>query len=303
MPDDYDVLTLNASGTFVWQTLLAGNSAAQATEPARRSYKITLTQAEHDVSSLITQLLSKRIVLKKTNPKRARSSRASLDLSEYWLSRCRGCANYASNLFATAGSRDRHTTFYLDTARVRVRLPRRPVYMDSFRDAAELRAKVEHDRPDVLIAGFTLIHDAVKLGHALGIPVVGWMNSYEYCPPTIQEVEAWQLTHSHRYPAPDERAFALQHADRLVVNSHLLQARLERTERTHAQVIYPAFDKQTCCLLRARMNLNLFSASADIPTKAQIFFSNWRGIFRVSTLCWQARCMWTIIKNFAGWKM
>ena len=32
VPDDYDVLTLNASGTFVWQTLLAGTSAAQATE-------------------------------------------------------------------------------------------------------------------------------------------------------------------------------------------------------------------------------------------------------------------------------
>ena len=139
----------------------------------------------------------------------------------------------------------RHTTFYLDTARARCGCRAVWSIWTRFATRRNCARKVEHDCPDVLIAGFTLIHDAVKLGHALGIPVVGWMNSYEYCPPTIQEVEAWQLTHSHRYPAPDERAFALQHADRLVVNSHLLQARLERTERTHAQVIYPAFDKQS----------------------------------------------------------
>jgi glycosyltransferase involved in cell wall biosynthesis len=135
-----------------------------------------------------------------------------------------------------------HECFYLDAAHASVPLARGPVHMDYFRDAAELRAKMERARPQVVMAGFTLIHEASKLGHALGIPVIGWMNSYEYCPPTPEETRAWHLTHAHRYPSPEERAFALQNADRLVVNSQFLAARLERLQHVRAQVIYPAFD-------------------------------------------------------------
>src|SRR5581483_5664083 len=102
-----------------------------------------------------------------------------------------------------------HECFYLDASRASLPLARGHVHMDYFRDAAELRAKMERARPEVVIAGFTLIHDATKLGHALGIPVIGWMNSYEYCPPTPEETRAWHLTHAHRYPSPEERAFAL----------------------------------------------------------------------------------------------
>jgi glycosyltransferase involved in cell wall biosynthesis len=135
-----------------------------------------------------------------------------------------------------------HTCFYLDAARTRRAIRHGAVQLDFFRDDAELFGKIKRARPDAIIAGFTLIHDAVKMGHALDIPVVGWMNSYEYCPPTAQEIQAWHLTHGHRYPAPAERAFALQHADALVVNSRFVQARLERMTGARAQVIYPAFD-------------------------------------------------------------
>ena len=105
-----------------------------------------------------------------------------------------------------------HACFYLDAARTRQPISRDAVRMDYFRDDAELFAKISSARPDVLIAGFTLIHDAVKIGKALGVPVIGWMNSYEYCPPTTDETAAWHLTHGHRYPGADERAYALRNA-------------------------------------------------------------------------------------------
>lgn len=135
-----------------------------------------------------------------------------------------------------------HACFYLDWARTPPHFARGGVQMGYFRDEAELFAKIAGARPDVLVAGFTLIQDAAKIGQALGIPVVGWMNSYEYCPPTHEEIQAWHLTHGHRYPTAEERAFALQSADALVVNSRFVQARLERTTGAHARVIYPAFD-------------------------------------------------------------
>lgn len=135
-----------------------------------------------------------------------------------------------------------HTCLYLDGSRTRVAPACTAVPQDYFRDTAELRAKIEAVRPDVIIGGFTLIHDVIKIGHALGIPVIGWMNSYEYCPPTDQEAAIWQLSHAHRYPNATERAFVLANADALVVNSHYLQQRFVAHTNHTPRVIYPAFD-------------------------------------------------------------
>ncbi len=138
-----------------------------------------------------------------------------------------------------------HECIYLDQAHTWQRPRSGPVRCDYYRDLSELRHKIEAARPDILIGAFTLIHEAIKIGHRLGIPVVGWCNSYEYCPPSPEEVQAWLLTQTHRYPEPPVRAFALAEADALVANSRYLEQRLARQEGREATVIYPAFDLKT----------------------------------------------------------
>lgn len=137
-----------------------------------------------------------------------------------------------------------HDCIYLDSTCTRRRATRAEICCDSFRDLAELREKLEAYRPDVIIAAFTLIADVLKLARRRGIPVIAWLNSYEYCPPTPDEVQAWSLSLSHPYPTEEARAFALCEADRLVVNSHYLRQRLKECSGHEADVIYPAFDLQ-----------------------------------------------------------
>jgi hypothetical protein len=64
VPDEYDVLTLNASGAFVWHALHAGSTAVETAALVAARYHIPRAQAEHDVAELLRQLLAKRVLLK-----------------------------------------------------------------------------------------------------------------------------------------------------------------------------------------------------------------------------------------------
>lgn len=63
VPDDYDVLTLNASGTFIWHALMAGTSHTKIVKQFAARYRISQEQAARDVNQLVTQLLAKRVLL------------------------------------------------------------------------------------------------------------------------------------------------------------------------------------------------------------------------------------------------
>jgi glycosyltransferase involved in cell wall biosynthesis len=145
-----------------------------------------------------------------------------------------------------------HECLYLDKALTPVRAGEGAPRFGYFRDLWELRREIERARPDVLVGAFTLAHEAVKIGRAMGVPAVAWMNSYEYCPPTADEVGAWRLTQAHRYPSDSERAFALREADRVVVNSRYLRARLFEREGVDAEVIHPSFDTRRLSVGRRR---------------------------------------------------
>ncbi|MEM7114744.1 MAG: glycosyltransferase [Chloroflexota bacterium] len=135
-----------------------------------------------------------------------------------------------------------HECIYLDKAQARQRIKNgRFLRQDYFRDLGELQQKVAAYQPDILIAGFTLIHDMVKIGRRLQTPVLGWLNSFEYCPPNEAEVAAWQLTQTHRYPTESERRFALYQADQIVANSRFLQQRVWQMEGVETAVIHPPF--------------------------------------------------------------
>jgi glycosyltransferase involved in cell wall biosynthesis len=136
-----------------------------------------------------------------------------------------------------------HECVYLDQARTAWHGTRGSVQYAVFRDFHELNAQVKRHRPDVLIAAHCVLHQAVKLGLHLGIPVLGYLNSFEYCPPTAAEKRRWQLSLEKPYPTRAEREFALRGATRMLVNSEFLRDRLERLEGTESEVIYPALDR------------------------------------------------------------
>jgi|GEM_PF-1119187 hypothetical protein len=64
VPDEYDVLTLNASGAFVWRALHAGGTPLEAAALVAARYHISRAQAERDVAELLRQLLAKGVLIK-----------------------------------------------------------------------------------------------------------------------------------------------------------------------------------------------------------------------------------------------
>lgn len=66
LPDEYQVLTLNASGKFIWRALMAGTPRAEIVQEFAARYRISETHAERDVNDLLTQLLQKRVLLEQT---------------------------------------------------------------------------------------------------------------------------------------------------------------------------------------------------------------------------------------------
>lgn len=62
VPGDYDILTLNASGKFIWQALMAGTARADIVKQFAARYRISPEQATRDVNQLVEQLLTKRVL-------------------------------------------------------------------------------------------------------------------------------------------------------------------------------------------------------------------------------------------------
>jgi phosphoserine aminotransferase len=63
VPDDYDVLTLNASGTFIWHALMAGTPHADLVNQFAARYQLSHEHAARDVNQLVAQLLANRVLL------------------------------------------------------------------------------------------------------------------------------------------------------------------------------------------------------------------------------------------------
>ena len=62
-PDEYDVLTLNASGKFIWRALMANTPRDEIVASFAARYRISQAQAARDVYQLVEQLLAKRVLL------------------------------------------------------------------------------------------------------------------------------------------------------------------------------------------------------------------------------------------------
>ncbi len=166
-----------------------------------------------------------------------------------------------------------HACTYLDRAVTAQRPRRGEIRCDSWRDPAELRAKLARAEPDVVLAAFTSVAPVIRLGRRLGVPVVACLNSYEYCPPSPAEAQRWQLGMAHRLPSAEERDFALSEADALVVNSEHLLARLRSQTDRDAHVVYPSFDPRSVLLpRRARREPRTVTGLCGHPHKGAALF-------------------------------
>lgn len=171
------------------------------------------------------------------------------------------------------GEKFGHDCLYLDSSLTRrKRRVQRFFTMDSYRDTAELQQKISAYEPDVLVAGFTAVHHAVKLGRQHGLPVIGWLNSYEYCPPSKSEAAMWHLTQTHRYPDQQERSYALENADQIITNSNYMRQRLWQQANVDSEVIYPTFSRDL--LLPGPQNGEFITGICGYPHKgAELFLA------------------------------
>lgn len=118
------------------------------------------------------------------------------------------------------------------------------VKVKTFRDLEELKEMVRELRPDVVIAALDLIHNTLKITKWLNIPTLAYLNSYEYCPPTMKEKKTWKVSLDKLYPSKEERDFALRQADAVLVVSDYLRERLKKRYGIDSEVIRQQFEPQ-----------------------------------------------------------
>lgn len=62
LPGEFDLFTLNTTGSMVWRDLVAGRSLDETARAIATRFGISETQAQGDVDRLVTELLAKEII-------------------------------------------------------------------------------------------------------------------------------------------------------------------------------------------------------------------------------------------------
>lgn len=136
-----------------------------------------------------------------------------------------------------------HQCTCLERSEIRRPMESGRVRLDFFRDREELRKKVELSRPDLLIGAHHGASHALRIARKAGIPMIAYLDGFECCPPTPQEVARWSLEPEYPRLSTTERDFILRHAGLVVVGSKYLRARLQRRTGVDAQVVYPVVER------------------------------------------------------------
>ena len=102
----------------------------------------------------------------------------------------------------------------------------RSVPIETYRDVHELKSLVRRERPQVVIAALDAVPDTLRVAARFGLPSVVYMHSFEYCPPTAEEIDAWGVSARKTYASDDVARWAVTASSRLVANSRFLGARM-----------------------------------------------------------------------------
>jgi hypothetical protein len=73
----------------------------------------------------------------------------------------------------------------------KARLERRGVAIETYRDVEELKAIVRRQRTDLLLCSLAAVPDGLRVAARFGIPSIVYLHSFEYCPPSAEEIAAW----------------------------------------------------------------------------------------------------------------
>jgi glycosyltransferase involved in cell wall biosynthesis len=154
-----------------------------------------------------------------------------------------GGAQITAHTFLRCWRAERGWEVLLATPHARkARLERRGVAIETYRDVEELKAIVRRQRTDLVLCSLGAVPDALRVAARFGIPSILYLHSFEYCPPSAEEVEAWGVSETRVYPSDDEAKWALAAANRLVVNSHELRRRFADRHGVAAEVVHPEID-------------------------------------------------------------
>jgi glycosyltransferase involved in cell wall biosynthesis len=123
----------------------------------------------------------------------------------------------------------------------RTRMVRQSVPVETYRDLEELKAVAQRERPGGLLCALDAIPDGVRVAERFGLPSVAYLNSFEFCPPTPDEIEAWGVSAHKHYPSDEEARRALERATVVVANSRFLRDRMGERHGLDALVVYPEF--------------------------------------------------------------
>ena len=118
------------------------------------------------------------------------------------------------------------------------------VKVNTFRDLEELKAMIKKLRPDIIVSALDAIHHGVRMASHFNIPNIAYLDSFEYCPPSVQERKRWKVSLQREYPTKEDRDFVFREADTIVANSYYLKDRVKRNYGISPRVIYPEFDKK-----------------------------------------------------------
>lgn len=117
----------------------------------------------------------------------------------------------------------------------------RGVPIRGYRDLDELKQRTAAERPDVVLGVVDAVAEAERVAASLGLPTIAYLQSFELCPPTDDEVEAWGVSKVRSYWTPDECERILRAADRVFANSPFLRDRLGSRSCVAVDVLYPEF--------------------------------------------------------------
>ncbi len=106
------------------------------------------------------------------------------------------------------------------------------IRLRGFRDIEELKTITRMERPDIIVGSLEDAVPAFKVACHFGIPRILTIHSYEYSPPTAEEVSQWSLSGRHRSLPQTAIDFVLDGAGHIFVCSQYMQQFLcDRTGR------------------------------------------------------------------------